>query len=104
MRKIQFMLLLTFLVVAANFQTLLAVPAYPHPIEYKLPDGSIITLSIMGDEKVHWAETIDGYTILQNKDGFYVYATHDKDQNLILSNVIAHNERERSASEVDFLS
>jgi hypothetical protein len=49
------------------FNKAAAVPAYPKPIEYRQPDGTVVTMQLKGDEKVRWAETIDGYTLLRNK-------------------------------------
>jgi len=62
-----------------------AVPAYPHPVEYTQPDGRVITIQLKGDERINWAETPDGYTILANRDGFYEYAGLDEAGDLVLS-------------------
>jgi M6 family metalloprotease-like protein len=80
-----------------------SAPAYPNPIEFKQPDGSIITLVLKGDEKVKWAETIDGYTILSNRDGFYEYANISDDGDLILSGVRVTQAQARDASTMSFL-
>ncbi|GHT54055.1 hypothetical protein AGMMS49982_18140 [Bacteroidia bacterium] len=43
-----------------------AGPAYPHPIRYQQPDGSIVALTLQGDEHAHWAASEDGYTLLSD--------------------------------------
>jgi M6 family metalloprotease-like protein len=82
----------------------LAVTAYPHPIEYKQPNGNIITIQLQGDEKVKWALTEDGYTILSKNDGYYEYAMKDEKGDLVHSGVIVSEKSKRSGSEVAFLS
>lgn len=80
-----------------------AIPAKPGKIEYKQPDGQTLTITLHGDEFIHWAETVDHYTVLQNEDGYYAYAIHDKNGLLAISDQIAHNPKERKSDEIDFL-
>ena len=80
-----------------------AVPAYPHPIEFKQPDGTLITIQLKGDEKVNWAETLDGYTILVTKEGEYQYAVHNSDGDLVFSGIAVSPIDYRSKSEEDFI-
>lgn len=56
------------------------------------PDGSHITLSVTGNEMLHYFETIDGYTVLEREDGFYEFAALNEQLNLIGSGQIARNE------------
>ncbi len=84
--------------------SLKAVPAYPFPIEYKQPNGEIITILMKGDEKVKWAQTPDGYTILSKNDGYYEYAMKDSNGDLIHSGVVVSSQGKRSTSENDFLN
>ena len=44
----------------------LARPATTTPVEVVQPDGTKLTLTIMGDEFANWSETEDGYTVVQN--------------------------------------
>ena len=81
-----------------------AAPAYPHPIEYELPDGSTITVLLKGDEKVKWAETLDGYSILFNADGFYEYAIHNETGDMVRSGVRAANPQDRDFFQLSFLA
>jgi len=79
------------------------VPASNKPIEYKQPDSTILTIVLRGDENLHWAETIDKYTLLSNSDGGYEYAKLDNSNNLIRSNKLAHNSEKRTKKEKRFL-
>lgn len=52
------------------------------------PNGSKISLRAHGNEAIHYLETEDGYTVLQNQQGYYEYATTDQNGNLALSGSI----------------
>ncbi len=93
-----FLLFFMFCMVPAH-----SVPAYPHPIEFSQPDGTTITILLKGDEKVNWAETIDGYTILVTKEGYYEYAVKDEHGDLVFSGVRVSEPDKRSEEEADFL-
>ncbi len=80
-----------------------AIEAYPELINFVQPDGSKIEIYLKGDEKVRWAETKDGYTILFNETGFYEYAIINESGNLILSGIIAENKQNRTSNETSFL-
>ncbi|MFZ4413230.1 MAG: M6 family metalloprotease domain-containing protein [Bacteroidales bacterium] len=84
--------------------TLKAVPAYPHPIEFTQPDGSKIIIQLKGDEKIRWAETMDGYSILFNKTGTYEYAILDAENNMQTSGKQAKEKESRSTEEISFLN
>lgn len=98
MKKILLSFLLLFGII-----TLYAVPAYPELIVYTQPDNSKIFIYLKGDEKVHWAETIDGYSII-NQNGYFYYATADAYGNMISSGIIARNPDERTIHEKNFLA
>jgi len=100
MKKITSVVVLLFIVM----QHIYAVPAYPYPIKYALPDGSSLTITLKGDENVHWATSEDGYTLLMNQDGFYEYATLDENRNLILSGIQAKDMDARSNEDFAFLN
>ncbi|PKP39056.1 MAG: peptidase M6, partial [Bacteroidetes bacterium HGW-Bacteroidetes-15] len=80
------------------------VVAYPYPIEYSLPDGSKLTIVLRGDEKVKWAETVDGYSILLNEKGFYEYAITNEYGDMVRSGVQVSNEMKRTSIESQLLS
>ena len=99
MKKLSFSVL--FMTIALIFfqHEVKAVIAYPYPIEYAQPDGSIVTLTMKGDEKVHWAETLDGYTLLRNKKGAWEYAVIDKKGDLVCSGVMAKEITKRTTTD-----
>ncbi|MCX6229989.1 MAG: M6 family metalloprotease domain-containing protein [Bacteroidetes bacterium] len=82
----------------------IAVSAYPYPVEFTQPDGSKIMIKMKGDERVRWAETLDGYSVIFNKTGTYEYAVLDIDNNMIPSGKQAKNEANRSLKEKNYLS
>lgn len=80
-----------------------AVTAYPYPFQYQQPDGSVVTIQLKGDEVVHWAETMDGYTLLNNgKDG-WEYAILNQNSDLICSGILAKEPQERSSEALALL-
>ncbi|MFW5687319.1 MAG: hypothetical protein ACOCXV_00165 [Bacteroidota bacterium] len=75
------------------------VPAMPGTIEYKLPDGYILLITIQGDEHEHIAKTADGFRIIMNPDGYYEYAIYD-DQGLPQpTGIVARNPEDRTKEE-----
>lgn len=48
-----------------------ASPAYPFPIKYTQPDGSVITIQMHGDEFYHWITDESGNEIVMDESGFY---------------------------------
>lgn len=50
-------------------QALLRGPANPEPVVWDQPDGTQITVRLFGDEHGHFAETMDGYTVVRSADG-----------------------------------
>ncbi|MDR0681329.1 MAG: M6 family metalloprotease domain-containing protein [Dysgonamonadaceae bacterium] len=97
------MLFTTFIVMLFIAQKTNAVPAYPYPVQYPLPDGTVITIILKGDEWVNWATSSDGYSLLLNKNGFYEYAVKEATEDLVLSGVRFHDEKDRTPAEVSFL-
>jgi len=80
-----------------------AVPAYPGTIKYTQPDGSEVTLQLKGDERVHWAETSDGYTLLSNGKNGWEYAIADQSGDLKTSGVLANEASKRTSAEIQLL-
>ena len=46
-----------------------AVPACPEATKILQPDGSYVTVKLVGDEYLHFTTTVDGYTIARNEIG-----------------------------------
>ena len=80
-----------------------AIPAYPFPLKVKQPDGTELTIRARGDEFYNFTTTEDGYTILQNEAGYYVYA-QKQDSRLVPTTTIARDVQFRSNSDKALLS
>lgn len=68
-----------------------AMPAYPKPITVTQPDGMMVTVCLRGDERLNWAQTTDGYTLLRNEDGYWTFARQDRHGNLVASSLVYDN-------------
>jgi M6 family metalloprotease-like protein len=89
-----------FAMAVLSVAVVLAVPAKPTPIEVKQPDGTTITVIAKGDERIHWAETPDGYSLLRNAEGIYEYAIVNESGDMIASGIKAMNGGMKSAPSV----
>jgi M6 family metalloprotease-like protein len=56
---------------------LCAAPQRFLPLEIQQPDGSSLTIYASGDEFHNWLHDKDFYSIVQNEEGWYVYAAQD---------------------------
>jgi M6 family metalloprotease-like protein len=81
----------------------IAVSAYPFPIEYKQPDGTVVTITMKGDENVRWAETQDGYSLLRNSKGGWEYGIIDKSGDMVCSGVLAKQIDQRTLNDMSIL-
>ena len=81
-----------------------AVPADKRPVTIKQSNGKTLTFILKGDERMHWAETTDGYALVHNSNGEFVYATKDIQGNMVASPYLAANKEERSTKENEFLA
>jgi hypothetical protein len=68
----------------------MAVPAYPFPIDVTQPDGSVLTIRVHGDEHFGYVTTKDGYLLKQNANGVYEYATFVNDS-IVSAGIFAKN-------------
>lgn len=80
-----------------------AVPARPGGVRVVQPDGSVFTLHLRGDEYMHFNTTSDGYSVVKDQRGYYVYAAL-KDGQLIPTAHVAHDVEERSAAEQNYVA
>lgn len=96
---------LTLLLFAAIFasQISLAVPANKLIIQMPQPDGTTVSVRLVGDEYYHFNTTADGYTVMLNGQGAYVYAQRDGDK-LVPTSILAHDEGERGLDELAFVA
>lgn len=95
-------ILLTTLLIALTATVGWAVPAKSGATRIQQPDGSHITVSLHGDEYLHYTTTSDGYTVVRNTQGCYVYA-EQHDGRLVATDMRAHDASERSERELSFL-
>lgn len=91
------------MLVAIHSFKISASPAYPYPVEFKQPDGTIVTIQMCGDEFTKFAKSIDGYTLLPSKNGGYEYAQYNKSNELVPSGILARDIGKRSPKEKTFL-
>lgn len=57
---------------SAVLSSLWAVPAAPYSFRVTQPDGTELTVRLVGDENFHYYTLEDGTPILQNEDGYWV--------------------------------
>ena len=98
MKRITFLLLLLLAVIQ-----LMAVPAKRGNMTVTQPDGSTVTIALHGDEWLHYETTADGYSVVRNDQGYYVYA-EKKQGRLVPTTVVAHDIQLRSTQEMSFLA
>lgn len=83
----------------------LAVPAYPDLVAFTQPHSKEqFNILLKGDERVHWAETEDGYSLLHVKDGTLYYAMRDADGDMVPSTYPATAKEHRSLAVLSFLA
>ncbi|MBC2764278.1 MAG: M6 family metalloprotease domain-containing protein, partial [ANME-2 cluster archaeon] len=63
-----------------------AVTASPYPFTLEQPDGYSFQARQYGDERLHWIETLDGYTIVKEEKGWWTYAAKNNEGKLIPTN------------------
>ena len=81
----------------------MAVPAHPKSVKVQQPDGSFVTIRLHGDEWMHFTTTEDGYSVVKDQHGYYVYADL-KGGKLEATSQVAHDFKQRSATEKAFLT
>lgn len=99
MRKFISLLLLAVFVCAQA----LAVPARKGIVQVPQPDGTLLSLQLVGDEYYHFNTTADDYTVMLNESGAYVYAQRDG-LTLVPTQVLAHDAGSRNAQELALLA
>lgn len=78
-----------------------AVPAYPGTFTAKQSDGSTVELRLCGDEWMSFTTTADGFSVVKDNNGNYVYAQL-LDGQLAATNIVAHNADMRTPQELQF--
>ena len=91
--------LLTLAVAALAVASAYAVPARRLTRTVTQPDGSVVTVTLTGDEWFHTYVTSDGLAVDFTPEGHVVYRPADG-----ISQVYAHEVSERSAAEQSFIA
>ena len=81
----------------------MAIPASKKPVQVKQPDGTTVTIMLHGDEWMHFNTTADGYSVVKNQQGYYVYA-EKKNGVLKATRMVAHDTQLRGAAEQSYLT
>ena len=104
MKKLYLLISILILCTLIVSEKAIAGVAFPDPVKITQKDGTVITVVLQGDERIKWAKTLDGYTLLYNSKGIYEYAILDASGNLIPSGLKAHDVAERTSAETSFLA
>ncbi|MGL1935343.1 MAG: carbohydrate binding domain-containing protein [Fibrobacterales bacterium] len=56
-----------------------SAPSHGEAFNLKQPDGSVVPVKVWGDEFYQRVETLDGYTLVRDSDGWIVYADVSED-------------------------
>ena len=96
-------LLILGVILLVHCTCVLAVTAYPYPINITQPDGSKITIMLKGDEHFNYAQTPDGFIIARNIKGIYEYVDMDASNEIKLSGVKTNNKDKRNANETQYI-
>ena len=99
MKRLSILLMAVLLGVAS----LWARPALQGTRRVQQPDGTFVTIRLMGDEYRHYSTTADGYTLVRNDGGYYVYAQQDASGMLAPTTLVAHDAAERTPADVAYL-
>ena len=99
MKKISFLIVSFWL----SCVSLWAIPAHKGSVRVAQPDGSMLTLRLVGDEYLHFNTTDDGYSVVRNQQGAYVYACKGSNGQLAPTALVAHDAPERLPSEASYL-
>ena len=99
MKKIVFAVVLLGILTYSLF----SAPASLELINFVQSDGTELDIFQRGDEFVHWAETSDGYSLLNDGNNIYYYAILDSKGDMGRSEIQAHNPSNRDSNELNFL-
>lgn len=78
---------------------LYSMPAVPWPVEKQLSDGTTVSVYLRGDERVHWMESLDGYTLMYNSNKDIVYATVNAEGDMVPSQLLYTSDKPKSFSD-----
>ena len=75
-----------------------AIPANGVPKTITQPDGTKVTIRLVGDEFAHYILSVDGLLLQEAKEGGYYYASMDGDR-LTPTDILAHDPSQRNDME-----
>lgn len=75
-----------------------SVPAYPKPVKFVQPDGTVVTYRIIGDEHNHWLESTGGYVLKRADNGYLCYAGKDSNGAIVAAGKYMGNDSQASAN------
>lgn len=75
-----------------------SVPAYPKPVKFVQPDGTVVTYRIIGDEHNHWLESTGGYMLKRADNGYLCYAGKDSNGAIVAAGKYMGNDSQASAN------
>lgn len=81
-----------------------AVPAMPGLRTFTQPDGSTVTVRLLGDERAHFYVSEDNYPLLEDSEGRLCYAEIGLDGLVRASGVQARNSARRVQAEKDIMA
>lgn len=88
----------------ATIGSISAKPAKQGILQFTQPDGTVIGLTIQGDEFCHITKTVDGYPLLWDDNLGYVYADITNDGEMVATSMRAVNPEQRGAADRQMLS
>jgi hypothetical protein len=71
----------------------------PDTVVIRQINGNLIHLIGIGNVFVSYTETIDGYTLVLNKDGLYTYGKNNKQGDILPTKYFAHDPDKRDEAE-----
>lgn len=95
-------LTLSILTCLMSVSMAMAIPAKPGTSRITQPDGSSVDLCLHGDEYWHYTTTADGYSVVKDERGYWVYAAL-RDDELIPTTHVAHSVDARQSNELEYL-
>ena len=95
-------LYLSIAIVLASICTAMAVPAKKDMVRMQQPDGSYVTICLHGDEYLNFNTTDDGYSVVKDSRGYYVYASLESGR-LVPTTQVAHESAMRTTEEKAYL-
>ncbi len=84
------------LIISGFITSVLAVKAYPYPMEVQQPNGETISIQAHGDEYFHYTTAANGYLIMKDGEGYYRYANISEEGALIPGDIIVSKSTLRS--------